>query len=160
MQNDLSKIFENLNCDNLQKWLQKITKFHEGFSNYELLRQVINGQESTNFNSVDDLCRCVTEAFHKSHEFEDISSIIKYCMKLLKCSETNQLIVKLKQLKKIESIQQPTDDTKQMADQIQEYSEIIEKLRTVAGLEPKYNHLMVLKWVHKYFEKYTNKNIC
>ena len=59
-------------------------------------------------------------------------------------------------------IKKPKDDNKHTEKKIeknsnsQEISNLILKLRDISGLDKKYDNVLVLKWLIKYFDKYTS----
>jgi len=147
---ELKSILKRLNIGSSTQLLAKYTQLSE---KADVLRTVID--KIREFEEVDgqdkvELSDVLQEVFSKSVEYDDMLSVINYSMKLLKCSEPNQLIKRIKQLNKRKSsaTREAVIDKQAYVKEKIKFRDIetwIEKLRVASGLDKKYDHLLVLK---------------
>ena len=186
---DLDKLLHSTNWKTTDDWVNKFLSYENKAELLQKIMNTILEHESFNINDHDMTIGLVNEAFKKAADFDDMKSIIWYTKKLLKCQTHDQIITRIKQLvkrkqsknlhKKGLSHQNDFELEYKKAFNLEDgmkHEKLIKHLQTdlcfrdkidqliyqlgkLVGLKTDYDQYMILKWVIKYFDKYSKPEL-
>lgn len=147
---DVEKLLKCTNTSTIPKCVEKVQKLQEDIELHTQIINVIQDFEDISNTPNEQLCSLIHDAFTKSLDFEEMHSAVSYAKKLLKCSDTNEMIHKIKQLSKRKRSmgREAKTDTKainKLKAKMSELETVTEKLRTATGLDQQYDSVLVLK---------------